>query len=400
MRMGAGSGGRAARVLGRWHALPVVARDGVLAGALLAVALLPPLTRYSTGVGELPVRPADALAVVAVAAQCLPLAVRRRLPALCLLVVEAGFAVQQLRGYSTFAGQALLIALYSAGAYAGGRVDAARARRRLAVVATAGYAALAAGLAAAGSAEGWFGFTTFYVTLCACWAGGAWMRRQRQLEAERRERTAVETLAEERARLARELHDVVTHHVTAMVVQADAAKFLLDPASHEVAAGLDAISDTGRHALSELRHLLGVLDPAGRPTTDDRRPVPGGIRDLVERTRAAGQPVDLEESGTARPVRGGPELAAYRLVQEGLTNALKHAPGRPTRVDVRYGTATIEVCVSTESVPAPRVPSTVDGGRGLTGLRERLAVFGGELTAGAHAGRFVVRGTIPLGDGD
>ncbi len=369
-----------------WRRLPVVVRDGVPALALLAFALMPPLAKYTTGVGELPLRPFDTLALVAVVLQCLPLAIRRIWPAACLLIVEVGFGIQQLGGYSTPASQAMLVALYSAGAYA-------VARRSLAIAATIVYIGLSIGLAALGSNEGVFGFTSFYVVLCATWAAGAWVRHQRLTEAERRDRAAAEALADERARIASELHDVVTHHVTAMVVQADAAKYLLASAPQEVGASLDAVTGTGRLALSELRHLLGALNPA--PASADRQPVARNLRDLVEHTRAAGQPVELVESGVPRAVSGGPELAAYRLVQESLTNALKHAPGRPTRIEVHYSASTIDITATTGT--PDRAPSVQGSGRGLAGLRERLALFGGELTTTMQNGHFVVHGRIPVG---
>src|SRR5262249_55022754 len=156
---------------------------------------------------------------------------------------------------------------------------------------------------------------------------GTWMRARARQEAERRRDAASSAIAQERARIARELHDVVTHHVTAMVVQADAAQFVVADAPERAVSGLAAISDTGRRTLAELRYFLGVLDPVPEV---ERAPAVGRLGDLVEQTRSAGQPVELSEEGERQPMTHGAELAAYRVVQEALTNALKHAPGRRT----------------------------------------------------------------------
>ena len=177
------------------------------------------------------------------------------------------------------------------------------------------------------------------------------MRRLREQEAERRRLAAEAATTAERARIARELHDVVTHHVTAMVVQADAAQYLLVSDPPRAAAGLTSVSGTGRRALTELRYLLGVLEATGDKATADLPPAApalGAIADLVEQAKAAGQPVELSEAGERRPRPAAVELAAYRVVQEALTNAMKHAPGARTHVLVNQHARHIEVEVTTE----------------------------------------------------
>ncbi|HEX8866989.1 MAG TPA: histidine kinase, partial [Lentzea sp.] len=181
------------------------------------------------------------------------------------------------------------------------------------------------------------------------------------------------------------LHDVVTHHVTAMVVQADAAQFVPEKDT----AGLAAISSTGRRALSELRHLLGVLEATGE---HGRTPATGKVADLVDQARLAGQPVELTEEGESRGREVDVELAVYRVVQEALTNALKHAAGRPTTVLVRHGADHVEIEVVTASGAALGEPS---GGRGLTGLRERVRMLGGRFEAGPRQAGFRVWARIP-----
>jgi signal transduction histidine kinase len=374
--------------------------DGALAAALSAASFVPQLAGNGVHLGELTPRPADAWAVVLTLGQCLPLSVRRRWPAVCLVVVVGCFAVYQCVGYrANFAGVGLFVALYSAGAHAD------RFRRRLAAAATLGYLALAVTLHSLRSPERPLDYCTFYIALLACWGAGAWVRGRQTAEAERRRESAQRAIAQERARIARELHDVVTHHVTAIVVQADAAQYLIAPAPDRAADSLTAISGTGRQAIAELRHLLGVLDApgdeVGHPPAAEgtpgavRAPMPGRLRDLVERTRLAGQPVELFEDGGPAPIAVGPELAAYRVVQEALTNAMKHAPGRRTVVRVRYGDE-IRIDVTTEG---PLIAAgAFTAGRGLTGLRERVSNCGGELTAGGQpGGGFSVRARMPSG---
>ncbi|HUZ25275.1 MAG TPA: histidine kinase [Streptosporangiaceae bacterium] len=377
--------------------------DGVLAAVLAVLAFAPALSKVGAQLGDLPRHPADALSVVLALAQTLPLAARRRFPAAVLAVIGAAFAVDQARGYpTTFASLGLYLALYSAGA------NQERSRRAVAAIATASYAALALVLHHLGSPLGFGDYLTFYLAIAATWLAGGMMRRLREQEAERRRLAAEAATTAERARIARELHDVVTHHVTAMVVQADAAQYLLVSDPPRAAAGLTSVSGTGRRALTELRYLLGVLEATGdKAAADPAAPALGAIADLVEQAKAAGQPVELSETGERRPRPAAVELAAYRVVQEALTNAMKHAPGARTHVLVNQHARHIEVEVTTERsaeeglaafVPTRRSPELPAGGRGLDGLRERVRVLDGELEAGPRPdGGFTVRARIPSG---
>ncbi|MEV0718426.1 histidine kinase [Asanoa sp. NPDC050611] len=324
-------------------------------------------------------------------AQTVPLVTRRRWPAACLAVIAIAFAVYQGAGYpATFASAGLFVALYSAGAYL------TTARRGTAGIATAAYALLAVVLRQLGSPLSLLDFAVFYLSLVVAWLAGGVVRRWRAQEAERRQLAAQVAASTERARIARELHDVVTHHVTGMVVQADAAQFLLATTPDRVAEGLTAISATGRRALSDLRYLLGVLEATS--SEDDaavRAPTLGTLKDLVAGARLSGQPVELTEHGVRDPQPVDVELAAYRVVQEALTNAMRHAAGRPTTVDVHHTAEQIEV----EIMSMPAVPPPVrgrSGGRGLSGLRSRVELLGGTFAAGPGTdGAFVVRATIP-----
>ncbi|MFD7812402.1 sensor histidine kinase [Streptomyces sp. NPDC059785] len=404
-------------VAARWDALGATTRDAVVVLLLVPVVYAPVTAPLGAQLSDLPRHPYDVPAVLLSVALWLPLVVRRRWPGVCLALVACAFAAHELLGGpQTLATVGLYAALYAAGAHA------ARPRGpRLALTAAAvvaGYLLFAFGLDALDSPLGPTDYVLFAVILAVCWGVGRTVRAWRDAETDRRRLSVQAATARERARIARELHDVVTHHVTAMVVQADAAQFLLEGAPDKVGTGLEAISSSGRSALTDLQHLLGVLKADGSPTGGDdgegapggaapdaaeRAPRPGSLAELVERTRAAGQPVELTERGERRALASGVELAAYRVVQEALTNALKHAPGHRTVVQVQYGKHELEVEVANDGAPGAggggvRRPLGRGGGHGLIGLRERVSVFGGELSAGARpGGGFSVRARIPSG---
>jgi signal transduction histidine kinase len=378
--------------LGWWRARDVVVRDAVFAAGLVALTLVPGTGQLGAAIGDLPVRPLDGWGVVLVGLLSIPLALRRRYPGWCLALVGGGFGGYELAGYlPTFATLGGYAALYSAGAYL------RRGRAWVAAGTTAGYLLLAVGLHGRGSPQRPADHLLFFLVLAACWAVGAWVRTRRREEATRQRERVAAAMSQERARIARELHDIVTHHVTAMVVQADAAQYLLSGMPDRVAAGLTAISETGRSALADLRDLLAVLRVPEPEADGERSPTLSQLTELVERTRAAGQPVELIEEGTPRRSSDGVELAAYRVAQESLTNALKHAPGRRTVVRVGHLADEVRVEVTTAAGPdrAGRRPAGT-GGYGLIGLAERVSLYGGDLRAGpAPDGGFQVHATIP-----
>ncbi|MER7770820.1 histidine kinase [Kitasatospora sp. NPDC096140] len=225
-------------------------------------------------------------------------------------------------------------------------------------------------------------------------------------ERESAARTAVDA---ERARIAAELHDIVSHNVSLMVVQAGAAREVLATMPEEAAAAMGAVEAAGRDAMTELRHLLGLLAPAAdgseEPDGGGFAPQPSLSRlsPLIDRFAFAGLPVEVRISGEPRPLPAGIDVTAYRIVQEALTNALKHGDGVTAEVTVRYADhyLRVEVLNSGPSVladgPAP-APRPADGtGRGLLGLRERVAVYGGDLDARRRlGGGYRVRARIPL----
>lgn len=376
------------RVRDRWQRFDVTVRDVPAAVVLGVLSLLPGLDNYGTQVGGVLPRPMDTVAVAMVALECLPLAMRRRWPVVCLVLVSIGFAVDQLRGYHTVAGTALPIALISVAAHL------EHHRLTTMIVASAAYVPLAIALENHGSGVGVTEFVTFYLGLALAWGIGSWLRLSRAAEAVRSHHVAEAARAAERTRIARELHDVVTHHVTAMVVQTEAARYLT-ASPERLDQTLTVVSETGRRAITDLRHLLDLLNPDH--STERRTPSVGELHALVERTRLAGQPVEFTEEGGPVHATGSAGTAAYRVVQEALTNALKYAHGSRTTVHVHHGERDITVEVGTDG-SGPGTASPGGSGRGLAGLRERVDVLGGEFRSGRRdGGGFVVHARIPAG---
>jgi signal transduction histidine kinase len=206
----------------------------------------------------------------------------------------------------------------------------------------------------------------------------------------------------ERARIARELHDVVTHNVSVMVIQAGAARKVMEAAPDQAREALLAVEASGRSAMVELRHVMGLLtmdsDGADSAREADLSPQPGidGLDALVLRMRDTGVRVELTVSGRRSPLPPGIELTVYRLVQEALTNAVKHAEGAAVHVNLDYGRDHLQVDVA-DSGGRPGASAGTGTGRGLIGLRERLAVYGGTLQAGPRlSGGYRVRARIPV----
>ncbi len=216
-------------------------------------------------------------------------------------------------------------------------------------------------------------------------------RLERETETEARA-----AVAEERTRIAREMHDVVAHSLSVMVVQAEAAEAMLDVDPERARQPLASVQDTGRSALGELRRMLGALREVGEDGVPlAPQPGLGGLSELVESVRAAGLLVSIHIDGEPRPLPPSVDLSAYRIVQEGLTNALKHAGPARAEVLVRYGEHDLELCVSDDG--RGHDPALDGGGHGLLGMRERVAVYGGELEAGAGPrGGFRLRARLPF----
>jgi len=329
--------------------------------------------------------------LLAIALTTAPLAFRRRYPVTAFGVIFAAVLVAH-NHVTTITFGAVIFAAYSAVLYSRFRWAALLAVGTGAVIATAAFPNTTPQVPAR--------FTALLVLVpTAAVAVGMRGWRQRagdsaerllrvEAEHEAQTRRAVEA---ERARIAGELHDVVTHNVSVMVVQAGAARRVLDSSPGEAREALFAVEASGRTAMGELRHLLGLLAPAGQAALV---PQPGlwQVRALVDRVRAAGLDVELSVTG-ARELPPGVDLAAYRVVQETLTNVIKHAGAARAVVCVEYRPGELVITVTDDGSLA----SPVSGGRGLIGLRERIAIYGGELDAGPRpGGGWRVSARIPL----
>lgn len=227
--------------------------------------------------------------------------------------------------------------------------------------------------------------------------------RAARLEREREAQAKV-AVAAERARIARELHDVVAHNVSVMVVQADGAAYVMDAAPDQAKKALETISGTGRQALAEMRRLLGVLRTGEHQESGEYVPQPDveQLDDLIEQCRTSGLPVDFKVEGTPRPLPSGVELTAYRIVQEALTNTRKHG-GANAGASVRlvYFDDGLGLLVEDDGKGAPHElyeEGGVDGqGHGLIGMRERVGMVGGTLDAGPRpGGGFRISALLPL----
>ncbi len=377
------------------------AGDPVLAALVAAIGLFEIWVTPITPPGF---REPAAIATVEVLALSAAVLWRHRVPwlslsvAVMVLTVQWAYArgVAQLPNGSFFA---VLLTAYTVGAHD------SRGRGLMMMLAAGGVFLIQDG---ADLEAGYHSVRTdigFYVLLFLAWAAGVGIQALRQraelLEqltaqlAREREEKAHFAVAEERTRLARELHDVVSHGVTVMVLHAGAARRLVDREPEQAKATLRSTEESGRQALADLRRMLGVL--RGGPDPGKRRP-PEGLRDLQDlagQVERGGLEVELVLEGKPRELPAGLELSAYRIVQEALTNVLKHASAQRATVRVRYGERELELEVNDDGRGSC---ANGDGtGHGLAGLRERAALYGGALQAGPHpAGGFRVFAALPF----
>ena len=237
------------------------------------------------------------------------------------------------------------------------------------------------------------------------WLGGRAVRTRTRLAAQLHETAArlAETsederrmaVIDERRRIAREMHDLVAHSMSVMVVQAGGARRILDRDPARALEAATMIERTGREALAEMRHLLGVLNLPEARAALAPQPSLAELDELIARSRAAGLPTVLDLRGERRPLPAGLDLAAYRIVQEALTNALKHSGHAPTTVTVDYGEHELALEIRDEGAGG----SSSGGGHGLVGMRERVRLYGGSIETGpADGGGWRVRARLPLGE--
>ncbi|GHI05912.1 histidine kinase [Streptomyces cellostaticus] len=343
---------------------------------------------------------------------CLVVALRRRFPEPMLLLALAAGLVQLVLDIETTAADfAMLVITYTVAAVG------ARWASRLSLVVSLSAAALAQirWPDEQSSMPGKIAVVVFQtVPFALAWVLGDSMRTRRayfaQLEEraarleKEREAQAKVAVAAERARIARELHDVVAHNVSVMVVQADGAAYVLDAAPDQAKKALETISSTGRQALAEMRRLLGVLRTGEHQESGEYVPQPDveQIDDLIEQCRSSGLPVDFKVEGTPRPLPSGVELTAYRIVQEALTNTRKHGgPNAGASVRLVYFDDGLGLLVEDDGKGAPHElyeEGGADGqGHGLIGMRERVGMVGGTLDAGPRpGGGFRISVLLPL----
>jgi signal transduction histidine kinase len=324
----------------------------------------------------------------------LPLLLRRRFPLAAPVIVFFALALEALVTVDAVTdSQTNTLAILAAFGIAGGHPDV-----------RAGIAGAAGGCGVLGVIMSFQTVPVESVVFMFVFAAAAWGigravgergRRAETLEerADRLERAHAEAVAGERATMARELHDVVAHSVSVMTVQAAAARLLFDDDPPRARESLVAVEETGRQALGEMRRLLGILRGDEHETRLAPQPGIAELDALVEQVRAAGLPVDVVVEGEPKRLPPGVDLAAYRVVQEALTNVLKHAGAARARVAIRYGAAVLELAVTNDG----HVRRNGRGGHGLVGMRERVALYGGEFEAGPRpAGGYAVRATLPL----
>lgn len=346
------------------------------------------------------------LALAALLAMVIPVVFRRRHPTGAFIAGTAAGALQVvLLSRPVGSDVAILVLLYTLAAYRPRRLSVAG----LAVCLTGAAVAItrwAPGRVLHSPTTAGEVFLFFTVPTVLAWVLGDSTRYRRgyyraleeraaRLERERDAQAQIAAAAE-RARIAREMHDVIAHNVSVMVVQADGAAFALDAQPERAREALGAISRTGRQALTEMRRLLGVLR-----TADDRAeltPQPGisQVGELLEQARASGLPVSFTVEGLPQELPGGADLAAYRVIQESLTNTRKHGgPSASASVTLRYCEDDLMLCITDDGRGAAAAPEA--GGHGLTGMRERAELYGGTVRSGPRpGGGYQVTATLPF----
>jgi signal transduction histidine kinase len=385
---------RIRRIATRAQRLDAFAVDAALAGAIAVWAVVEfAVQAGSTG--------HTGLGIVGALCISLPLAWRRRAPVpVVVAVVGALIAVSLLGALPEdwlAPAVAILIATYSVGAHTRG--------------AWPGVLVVALCLAAAGADLGAGNLLDFAISAgiyaLLPFAVGRTLRNRRLLtrelraEAERLQRAdeerAREVVVAERARIARELHDVVAHGVSVMVIQAGGARRVARTDREAAREALRRVEASGREALAEMRRMVGVLR-RGEQELAAAEPGMARLAGLVEHARAAGLPVELRVDGDPVPLPAGLDLAGYRVVQEALTNAIRHAGPARARVVVRWDADALELEVSDDGAgPRPGDGGPPAGGHGLVGMAERVALYGGRLDAGRRrGGGFAVRARLPL----
>lgn len=377
---------------------------------LLLVDIIVVLTLAGTAGAQLWVSPPVGLVggvsvhMVLAAAFTLPLLVSRKFPVAVLAIVVASAWLQfELGGGLGQAFFAVIVALYAVGAH-GSWLSTFVGPASVVLL------AILVDIPRLRHGAPWDEVVPAWFILFGVWGFGRWMHvraqaavalTERAEEAERgRHEEALRAVTEERARIARELHDLVAHSMGVIVIQAQGAQRALDTSPERARGALSSIETTGRLGMAELRRLLGLLTDGGADAATVPQPTLLEIPELVARLRATGLSVDLSVEGAVRELPAGVELTGYRVVQEAMTNALKHAGRAQVDVQLRYEPEWFDIEV-TDRGPTDRMQPLNghdSGSRGLIGMRERVSLYGGTLEAGPRTGSggFSVHARIPL----
>ncbi len=388
------------RAVPRWRSVDQRLTDALLVVGALAAGLVSVFAVHARG----DYHDANGWTVPFVVAATVPLAWRRRVPLLVYAITTIAVVALPVAHFDSGATPlAVWIALFSLAAHRDPRVSSIGAVSVPIVVAIV--------WATARTEFGWPEYLVNTVIFEAAWVTGNNLRTRRaylreledrasRLEREREAR-AERAVNEERARIARELHDVVAHSMSVMTVQAGAARRIIEQDPARARDALGTIERTGRQALNEMRRVLEVL--RDRASGSDRAPLPGlaGLRDLVDQLQLSGLPVEVAVEGAVRPLPQGVDLTAYRIIQEALTNTLKHAGPARAGVTVRYSSEAVDIEVRDDGRGIAAAAAAANGGlgegHGLVGIRERVAVFGGRLSAGPRpGGGYQIRAHLPL----
>jgi signal transduction histidine kinase len=372
----------------------------------LHASVLPLALGVVMGAEQLAVHPPHlAIGLAGAVVMALAFTVRRQRPLVAVVTVPVVMAVSALLGVSTKNTSTPILAAFWAVFLLFAELDGWRR--------AAGASAVVMGIAlsmlfdgGAAHVSNLFDSAVFGLALCVPAAvTGAYVRARHRYAAvleeraelleSRRKMEAAAAVSEERMRIARELHDVIAHSVGLMGIQAAAVRRLLQPGQENLSGVLLSVEETGRSAIDELGHVIRVLRGTAEEAGGAPQPGLGDVEDLVAAGRAAGQDVDLQVSGSPEGVPAGVALSVYRIVQETLTNARKHAPGAPVDVGIRCGPDGVHVTVSNPLPGTVPVPPAHGAGHGLLGMRERVAAFGGSLSAGPEGARFVVSAALP-----
>ncbi|HEY0536759.1 MAG TPA: sensor histidine kinase [Actinoallomurus sp.] len=340
--------------------------------------------------------PIDWVAIVLVMLTVAPIALRQRAPVVTMVVIVAALTAYSLLGYGDLpnGGVGMIVAMFT--------VATLRPRGVAAIMFATTLGVIALVYLTAEDGMVWSQVAQSGLVMLGAWVLGEstrrWSRRAERLAAQ-----AERAVAEERVRIARELHDIVAHHMSVISLQAGVAEYVVDADLPMAKKAIATVGDTSRAALLDMRRLLDVLrvdHKVDHKEESDYLPRPGlaQLDELVNRTRDAGLPVEVAVTGQVRSLPSGTDLCAYRVVQESLTNVLKHAGPANARVELDYGERTLELQIKDDGAKAQAYRESPTA-HGIRGMRERAELYGGVLTAGpAKEGGFTVIMRLPMED--